>query len=91
MRLQEKFEIDALGNEVVTPFPPSSKSTFSQTFSEECMREVMRLGNIMIFRLSKLRIAKFLVCDVIFLVRLQVNLKSITLWSEFFISNAGCL
>ena len=47
--------------------------TFSQpSFNVKCMSEVMRICSIKIFHLSKLWKAKFFVlCDVIFLVRLQ--------------------
>ena len=33
---------------------PSSKSTFSQPFKEKCISDVVRMGSIIIFRLSKL-------------------------------------
>ena len=33
---------------------PSSKSTFSQLLKEKCLREVVRIGNIIAFHLSKL-------------------------------------
>ena len=40
------------------------------------MGEVVRIGRIIIFHLSKLRKAKFFIlCDVIFLVRLQGKLE----------------
>ena len=49
-----------------------SKRTFSQPFKEKCKSEVVRIGSIIIFHLSKLWKAKFFIlCDVIFLVRLQ--------------------
>ena len=35
-------------------FAPSSKSTFSQPFGEECVGEVVRIGSIIIFDLNKL-------------------------------------
>ena len=62
----------------------SSKSTFSQSFKEKCISEVVRIGSIIIFHLSKLWKAKFVIlCDVIFLVRgCKGNLKLITLGSE---------
>ena len=51
---------------------PSSKSTFSQPFKEKCTSEVIRIGSIIIFHLSKLWKAKFFIlCDIIYLVRLQ--------------------
>ena len=51
---------------------PSSKSTFSQAFKEKCISEVVRIVSIIIFHLSKVWKAKFFIlCDVIFLVRLQ--------------------
>ena len=50
----------------------SSRSTFSQPFEEKCVSVVVRIGSIIILRLSKLWKAKFsILCDVIFLVRLQ--------------------
>ena len=56
---------------VVTLSLPSSKRTFSQPFKEKCISEVMRIGSIIIFHLSKLWKAKFFIlCGVIFLVRL---------------------
>ena len=43
---------------------------------EKCMGEVVRIGSVIIFHLSKLWKAKFsLLCDVIFLERLQGNLE----------------
>ena len=52
---------------------PNSKSTFSQHFTEgKCISEVVRIGRIIIFYLSKRWKAMFsILCDVIFLVRLQ--------------------
>ena len=50
----------------------SSKSTFSQRLKEKCISEVVRIGSIIILHLSKLWKANFFIlCDVIFLVRLQ--------------------
>ena len=47
-------------------------SRFSQPFKEKYMSELVRIGGIIIFHLSKLRKAKFFVLrDVLFLVRLQ--------------------
>ena len=61
----------------------SSKSTFSQPFREKCAIEVVRISSIFIFHLSKLWKAKFFIlCDVIFLVRLQGNVKLISLGSK---------
>ena len=37
----------------LTLFLPSSKTTFSQPFKEQCIREVVRVGSIIIFYLSK--------------------------------------
>ena len=49
----------------------------------KCISGVARICIIIIFHLSKLWKAKFsILCDVIFLVRLQENLTSITLRSE---------
>ena len=51
---------------------PSLKSTFSQPFKQKCLSEVLRIGSIILFHLSKLWKDKFFIlCDVIFLVRLQ--------------------
>ena len=60
------------------------KSTFSQPFKEKCIRDVVRIGCVTIFYLSKLWKAKFsILCDVIFLVRLQGKfVKLITVGSE---------
>ena len=62
----------------------SSKSTFSKPFKEKCISEVVRIGIIIIFHLSKLWKPKFFIkYDVKFLVRLQGNyLKLITVRSE---------
>ena len=50
----------------------SLKRAFSQPFKRKCICEVPRTGSIIIFHLSKLWKAKFFVlCDVIFLLRLQ--------------------
>ena len=55
---------------------PSSKSTFSQPFKEKCISEVVRIGSIIIFHLSKLWNATFsILCDVIFLVKLQEKIE----------------
>ena len=57
-----------------TPLTPSSKSESSQPFKEKCMSDAVRIGSIIIFHLSKLWKAKFFIlCDVIFLARLQVG------------------
>ena len=67
------------------PLLPSSKSTFSQPFKDQCISEVVRIGSIFILHpsvyssfiifilhLSKLWKAKFFIlCDVIFLAKLQ--------------------
>ena len=51
---------------------PSSKSTFSQPFKDKCISKVVGIGSIIIFHLSKLWKDKFFIlCDVIFLVKLQ--------------------
>ena len=51
---------------------PSSKSTFSQPFGEKCIREVVGIGSIIIFHLSKLWKASYpIILCVIFLVRLK--------------------
>ena len=43
---------------------------------EKCISEVVRIGSIISFQLNKLRKAKFsILCDVIFLVRLQGNFE----------------
>ena len=52
---------------------PISNSTFSQPFKQKMyLSEVVRIGSIIIFHLSKRWKAKFsILCDVIFLVRLE--------------------
>ena len=40
--------------EVITVSLPSSKRTFSKHFKEQCMSELVRIGSIKIFCLSKL-------------------------------------
>ena len=48
------------------------KVAFSQPFKAKCISEVVRIGSIIIFHLSRLWKDKFFIlCDVIFLVRLQ--------------------
>ena len=55
---------------------PNSKSTFSQPFKQKCMSGVVRIGSTITFHLGKLWNAKyFILCDVIFLVRLQGKLE----------------
>ena len=50
----------------------SSKSVFSQPFKKRWMSDVARICSIITFHLSKLWKVKFsILCDVIFLVRLQ--------------------
>ena len=49
-----------------------SKTTFFQTFKKKCTHLLVRIGSIIIFRLSKLWQVKFFILfDVIVLVRLQ--------------------
>ena len=68
----------------------SSKSTFSQTFKEKCIIEVVRIGSIIIFHLRKLWKTKFFIlCDVTLLVR--GNLILITLDSESVCNQTKCL
>ena len=59
--------------------------TFSQLFKEKYISEVVRNGSIIIFRLSKLWKAKFFIlCGVIFLVRVQWEIwNSMASRSEF--------
>ena len=67
----------------IKPFTLKFNSTFPQPFKEKCISEVVRIGNVIIFHLSKLWKAKFFIqCGVIFLVMLQGNFKLITLGSE---------
>ena len=57
------------------------RDTFSQTFKEKCLSEVVVIGSIIIFHLSKLWKAKFFVlCDVIFLARLQGKFEIYHYW-----------
>ena len=52
-------------------------STFLKSFREECISEVVRIGSKIIFHLSKLWKSKFFIlCDLIFLVRLQGKFDS---------------
>ena len=63
-----RFQIRKCGN----PLLPSSTSTFSQPLKDKCISEVVRIDWIIIIHLSKLWKAKFfMLCGVIFLVRLQ--------------------
>ena len=52
---------------------------------EKCMGERVRIGSVIIFHLTKLWKAKFsILCDVIFLVRLQGKLEiDHSRWSDF--------
>ena len=62
---------------------PSSKSMFSQPFKDKFISEVVRIGSITIFLLSKLGKARFsILCDVIFLVKLQGKFEIDHLGSE---------
>ena len=55
-----------------SPFTPKFKKYILSTFQRKMYSEVVRTGSIIIFPLNKLWKAKFsLLCDVIFLVRLQ--------------------
>ena len=67
---------------LLNPFTPKFEKYTPRTFQRD-MYKWARLGSIIIFRLSKLWKAKFLIlCDVIFLVRLyRGNLKLITFGS----------
>ena len=57
---------------IFNSFTPWSKFTFSQPSKKKCMSGVVRICTIIILHLSKLWIPKFFIlCDVIFLVRLQ--------------------
>ena len=59
-----------LRSERVNPFTPKFKRYILPTRNVQ-VSEVVRIGSIIIFHLSKLWIAKFFIlCDVIFLVRL---------------------
>ena len=51
---------------------PRSRSKFSQPFREKCISEVVRIDSIILFHRYKLWKAKFFIlCDVIFLVKLH--------------------
>ena len=53
-------------------YKSTEKSTFFQPFKEKCMSGVAWIGSKITINLSKLWKAKFsILCDVIFLVRLQ--------------------
>ena len=65
----------------INPFTPKFKKYVLPTFGGEIC-EVVRICSIFIFHVSKLWKAKFFIlCGVIFLVRLQGNLKLISLRS----------
>ena len=56
----------------LTRLLPNSKRTFSQLLEAKCMSEVVRIGSIIISHMSKWWNTKFFIlCDEIFLVRLQ--------------------
>ena len=60
----------------ISPFTPSSKSTFSQPFKEKRIHDVVRIGSNITLHLRKLWKAKFFIlCDVVFLARLQGKLE----------------
>ena len=60
----------------INPLTPKFKNTFYQTFKGECISKPVRIGSIFIFHLSELwKTTLFVLCDVIFLVRLQGRFK----------------
>ena len=62
---------------MLSPFHSQVQKVHSPNLPEEnCMSEVVRIGSIIIFHLSKLWKAKFFIlCEVTFLVRLQGRLE----------------
>ena len=60
-------------NHVIDPFTPRQfESTFSQPFEAKFTSDVVRIGSLIIFHLSKLcKVKFFIMCGVIFMVRLQ--------------------
>ena len=67
---QKRFHASIRPHEAVNPFPPEFEKYILPT--RKCVSDVVSIGCIIIFHLPKLRNAKFSVlCDVIFLVRLQ--------------------
>ena len=67
-----KMEITSLVHFSLTLSLPSIKGIFSQLFKEKCVSYVVWIGSVILFYLSKLWKAKFsILCDEIFLVRLQ--------------------
>ena len=67
------------------PFTLKLKNTFSQTYQEKMyvLRDVVRIGSIIIFHLGNLWKAKFFIrCDVMFGWGRRGNLKLITLRNE---------
>ena len=55
---------------ILNPF--HSQVQKANLFEAKCIRDVVRIGSIIIFRLCKLWKAKFFIlCDVMFLVRLM--------------------
>ena len=56
----------------INPFTPKFKKYIPSTFEEKCISELVRIGSIIIFHLSKLWNTKFFIlCNIIFLVMLQ--------------------
>ena len=70
-RIQRKFS--QLVFTLINPFTPELKKVHSPNLSRrKCISEVARICSIIIFHLSKLWKVKFsILCDVVFLVRLQ--------------------
>ena len=69
-------------NKKFEPFHSQSQEVHSPNLKQEkCISEVVRIGSIIIFHLSKLWKAKFFIlCDVIFLVRLQGKIEIVHSW-----------
>ena len=71
-RLQTHIGRNEVHYHLTLSWLPSWKSTFSQPFKQKCITELVRMGSLITFYLSKLWKTKFFIlCDVIFLVRLQ--------------------
>ena len=62
----EQMKLNHVNDWLLSTLPlPSSKSTFSQPFKDNCISELVRIGSIIIFCLSKLWEARFFIlCDL---------------------------
>ena len=75
---KDVFDVTSVGRRL-SPWPKCWVSwpslTLSQAFEGKCVSEVVRIGSIIVFHLSKLwRTKFFILCDGIFLARLNLKL-----------------